>query len=385
MGEQVGAIAGGGGFPAAGIPGGGISIPALANTPGGPAQGGAANPFQQGLQEGFTMSRELAEDGLDPAEGQNPQQAQGQPHHHHHHHDNAQNPQDQQNPAGAANNQNNPNNPNNQQNQLQQLEQKIMQDIGQLQNDQQNNPQNVPTDQQQLNNDLQQLGALTGQGGAPTAAAPMGGDMAGGFPQAPAGGGGGGGMPMGGGGGGGAAPMGGGGGGGGVGGPASGGGAPQAASNGGAPTGAAPDGLNANPSIDNGAGAPTGAEQINPNMVADMPGKYANNPVAQQIWQISKENGADPKAMLATAIQESGLNPKAVGDGGTSFGLFQYHEGGALGNHSQAWAFSTAEITDEAKRFAAAGVHSGAGAAAVQRPANQAQYAANVQSTMNSL
>lgn len=38
----------------------------------------------------------------------------------------------------------------------------------------------------------------------------------------------------------------------------------------------------------------------------------------------------DPSALLAVARCESRLNPRAVGDGGTSFGAFQLHRGGLL-------------------------------------------------------
>lgn len=112
-----------------------------------------------------------------------------------------------------------------------------------------------------------------------------------------------------------------------------------------------------------------------------IPAKYKDNKMAQLIWQESLKAGADPYTMLATAIVESGLNPKAVGDGGTSFGLYQYHIGGALGNRSKEWAFDPLNIIrDEAKRFAQAGANTGREAAAVQRPADQAGYAAKVDS-----
>jgi hypothetical protein len=59
--------------------------------------------------------------------------------------------------------------------------------------------------------------------------------------------------------------------------------------------------------------------------------------------------GADPVALLATALQESGARYNAVGDQGTSFGPFQYHRGGALGSRTPQWAMSDAEIADEAR------------------------------------
>lgn len=49
--------------------------------------------------------------------------------------------------------------------------------------------------------------------------------------------------------------------------------------------------------------------------------------------------GVDPILALASAKVESGFNPKAVGDYGTSFGLYQLHEGGELGNLTPQQAF----------------------------------------------
>ena len=141
---------------------------------------------------------------------------------------------------------------------------------------------------------------------------------------------------------------------------------------------ASSDNLNA-PVTDAGGANVDVSSMLEPGGAAGIPEKYKNNQVAQLIWQEAKKAGADPYAMLATAVVESGLNPKAVGDNGTSFGLYQYHIGGALGNRSKEWAFNPANIIkDEAKRFASAGVRDGAGAAAVQRPADRAGYAVKV-------
>jgi cell wall-associated NlpC family hydrolase len=43
-------------------------------------------------------------------------------------------------------------------------------------------------------------------------------------------------------------------------------------------------------------------------------------------------------ALVGIAHHESGLNPRSMGDNGTSYGLFQLHTGGALGNMSAAQA-----------------------------------------------
>lgn len=53
----------------------------------------------------------------------------------------------------------------------------------------------------------------------------------------------------------------------------------------------------------------------------------------QAIQAAAKKYGIrDWRALAAVSHAESGLNPSAIGDGGSSFGLFQLHQGGALGN-----------------------------------------------------
>ncbi len=175
--------------------------------------------------------------------------------------------------------------------------------------------------------------------------------------------------------------------------PIQGGGAPMAAGAAGAPGAAGVAGpsagggtsaggdsgtLNA-PVSDAGGASVDVSKELEPGGAAGIPDKYKDNEIAQLIWQESKKAGADPYVMLATAVVESGLNPKAVGDNGTSFGLYQYHIGGALGDRSKEWAFNPKNIIqDEAQRFAKAGVKDGAGAAAVQRPADPSGYAVKV-------
>lgn len=102
--------------------------------------------------------------------------------------------------------------------------------------------------------------------------------------------------------------------------------------------------------------------------------------VISSIIQNSQRFHADPVALLATSLQESGARYHAIGDQGTSFGPFQYHIGGALGSRSPGWAQSNAEIADEAQRFAQNQIHAGKGAAALQRPADPAGYAQGVDS-----
>lgn len=52
--------------------------------------------------------------------------------------------------------------------------------------------------------------------------------------------------------------------------------------------------------------------------------------VIPTIVKVARNYGVDPDLAVAIARQESGLNPWAVGDKGSSFGLFQLHIGGEL-------------------------------------------------------
>ncbi|HET9690998.1 MAG TPA: transglycosylase SLT domain-containing protein [Acidimicrobiales bacterium] len=94
--------------------------------------------------------------------------------------------------------------------------------------------------------------------------------------------------------------------------------------------------------------------------------------------------GVDPRLALADAQQESGLNPTSVGDGGTSFGLYQLHQGGELGNLSPAQAFDPTTNADTALAVFAQvqartpGASPGQIAALAERPANPSAYAASV-------
>lgn len=97
----------------------------------------------------------------------------------------------------------------------------------------------------------------------------------------------------------------------------------------------------------------------------------------------SAATGADYKALLATTLVESGGRFGAVGDGGTSYGPFQFHKGGALGNHDSKWANSYDAVLNRAQEFKRLGVHGGKGAAAVQRPADQAGYAKKVDAALS--
>ena len=64
------------------------------------------------------------------------------------------------------------------------------------------------------------------------------------------------------------------------------------------------------------------------------PGGLGGGDVGQQIWQFFQGKGLKPHqiaGVLGNVAVESGFNPAAVGDGGTSFGLFQHHAGRGAG------------------------------------------------------
>lgn len=100
--------------------------------------------------------------------------------------------------------------------------------------------------------------------------------------------------------------------------------------------------------------------------------------VIDWVKKAAQATGADPNALLATSLTESGARTGAVGDQGTSFGPFQFHRGGALGSNTPAWANSYDAVLNRAQEFRRLQVHHGKGAAAVQRPADPTGYAAKV-------
>jgi hypothetical protein len=81
-------------------------------------------------------------------------------------------------------------------------------------------------------------------------------------------------------------------------------------------------------------GAPAAADAA----AAATPGGGGSRATAvAAIVRAARENGIkDPALLVAVAMEESNLNPAAAGDdfgsGPSSFGLFQLHEGGALGS-----------------------------------------------------
>lgn len=111
---------------------------------------------------------------------------------------------------------------------------------------------------------------------------------------------------------------------------------------------------------------------------------YSVAQVKSIIVAVAKHYGIDPYLALAAAKQESGWRYNAVGDNGSSFGIYQLHRGGELGSLSPTQAFDPHTNAMVAlKRFAEVkkahpNWSPGQIAAAAQRPANQAAYARSV-------
>lgn len=103
------------------------------------------------------------------------------------------------------------------------------------------------------------------------------------------------------------------------------------------------------------------------------------------IRRIAQERGfSDPDLLVATARQESGLNPRAVGDSGNSRGIFQENVRGRGANLAPEQSFDPVASTNRAidefsairRRFPDA--DRGTWAARAQRPADAAGYAQKV-------
>lgn len=112
--------------------------------------------------------------------------------------------------------------------------------------------------------------------------------------------------------------------------------------------------------------------------------KLAN---AAIVAEVAKEKGVDPATAIAAMLVESGGNNKAVGDGGTSFGLFQLHQGGELpAGWTPEQAFDPRANAEVALSvFAQTKGHSDPGelAAAAQRPGDPAGYAVKVDENLD--
>lgn len=91
----------------------------------------------------------------------------------------------------------------------------------------------------------------------------------------------------------------------------------------------------------------------------------------------SEKQGADPTLVLAVFQKEAGLNPGAIGDSGSSFGLRMLHRGGQLGTHAAAWALDPRNSIPEGVAALKRALN-GAQAAQIQKPANPAAYASDV-------
>lgn len=107
------------------------------------------------------------------------------------------------------------------------------------------------------------------------------------------------------------------------------------------------------------------------------------------VVEVAREHGVDPKLAVAMMLVESGGDNRAVGDNGTSFGLFQLHHGGMLTE-----AGLTPEQAYDPRTNAEVSIgnlakidqnysNPGRAAAASQRPADPAGYAVKVNNSMD--
>lgn len=91
---------------------------------------------------------------------------------------------------------------------------------------------------------------------------------------------------------------------------------------------------------------------------------------------------------LATSWVESSLRPSAVGDNGTSFGLFEHHVGGAGGatlTSARRYLDPKVSAAERVPWFGSRDIDTGAEAAALQRPADPAGYAVKVDAAAASI
>ncbi|HEY9731011.1 MAG TPA: transglycosylase SLT domain-containing protein [Drouetiella sp.] len=107
---------------------------------------------------------------------------------------------------------------------------------------------------------------------------------------------------------------------------------------------------------------------------------------ARIVAQVARRMGVDPVVAVAAMLVESGGNPRAVGDHGHSFGLFQLNSRGELAQHhlTPNQAFDPVTNAQVALSYFQRGHvnNPGAVAAAAQRPADRADYARKVNSNM---
>ena len=125
------------------------------------------------------------------------------------------------------------------------------------------------------------------------------------------------------------------------------------------------------------AGAPAG-------IIADITGVAQS--IGQSLHMTAPQVTQLERTSIATSAVETGgsFNPQSVGDQGTSFGLFQLHQGGELGSLSAQQAYnpvtnSSVAITQIADvQQQQAGLSPGQVAATAQRPASPGSYATDV-------
>lgn len=135
------------------------------------------------------------------------------------------------------------------------------------------------------------------------------------------------------------------------------------------------------------AGKASGTGSSAPIQVTAAKGSVKGN--AQLVAKLAQEYGVDPALAVAMMLAESGGNERAVGDNGTSFGLFQLHKGGMLTSAKltpeQAYDPETnARVALKSLRSfqKKTGKSGGALAAASQRPADPSGYARRVDGLM---
>jgi hypothetical protein len=127
---------------------------------------------------------------------------------------------------------------------------------------------------------------------------------------------------------------------------------------------------------------PLDAQTLSPAIQAAIANVDPN--VVNAVISVAQSLGVDPNLALATMMVESGGNPRAVGDGGTSFGLFQLHQGGELGSLTPQQAMDPAtnarvSLSIFANVMSAhPNINPGTLAALAQRPADAQGYANKV-------
>ena len=134
------------------------------------------------------------------------------------------------------------------------------------------------------------------------------------------------------------------------------------------------------PAGDVSSGGSTSTSNTSGSTAAGAPGDKVSN--AKIVAEVARQKGVDPVTAVACMLVESGGSNAATGDNGSSFGLFQLHRGGELGNMSEADARDPRRNAETALSVFAAnqGKYSDPGqlAAASQRPADREGYARKV-------